>query len=858
MKYLKKWLWALLALALILPFLSGNVSAEEKIPNETGETKAVTYKDSGRTSVGKLTMEELCARLDAIPAVASLYATEPIVSGTNYRPAVLSKAGYDNAKGWINYYRAAAGLAEVTFTDELNLSASWGGLVLAMNDKLTHYPDQPEGMLDEDYQKGYDATTSSNISYSGGYAESEVLRIAVKGQMEDKSAGNIPMLGHRRWLLNPGTKTMGVGTANTEADSRPNYYTDVRVFGTGVSTGSVTDYEFIAWPASGNNLSDTFPATTPWSITLNPSLYTTPQKANVTVKVTRKSDGTVWTFDQNDYTSNSNLIGADYEYFNVETNYYGVNNCIIFRPAYGAFDKYEGEYTVDVTGLQDASGNETELHYKALFAAYGAPHVHEYELKSWSWADDFSAATATFVCKGDASHTLKLDATVTKKTTAATCETAGKTVYTAKVTLDGTTYTDKKTFTIPAPGHNWGAAVFTWQGYTSAEATRTCQRDTSHQETVTCTIRSEVTKEPTETEDGLRTYFAKATFRDGTVAEDTKTEVLPAGKWIWTRLAGSNRYQTMALAARKAFDDKSCTTLIVASGQAFPDALSGSALAGALGCPILLTNKSKLSSDTKSEIQRLAAPGCNVLILGGNGAVSADVEAEIRALGVTTERVSGSNREATAAAVFEKGNFPEGGTIIVATGYAYADVLSISSYAYAAGTPIILAKKDGSLSAGTKALIEGTIKPSKVIVIGGSKAVSAESEDYLKDIAGKDNVMRLSGSNRYITSAEIMKWELGLATDAPFQPEVEMHADGMGVATGTNFADALGATSLLGKIASPLLLVADNNKTNREQTQANINELVAPFTKDMTKGYIFGGKGAVSLQIEEWLNEAVE
>ena len=140
MKHLKKWLWALLALALILPFLPGKVAVEEEIPVETEETKAVTYKDSGRTSVGKLTMEELCARLDAIPTVASLYATEPIVSGTNYRPAVLSKAGYNNAKGWINYYRAAAGLAEITFTDELNLSASWGGLVLAMNDKLTHYP----------------------------------------------------------------------------------------------------------------------------------------------------------------------------------------------------------------------------------------------------------------------------------------------------------------------------------------------------------------------------------------------------------------------------------------------------------------------------------------------------------------------------------------------------------------------------------------------------------------------------------------------------------------------------------------------------------------------------------------------
>ena len=333
------------------------------------------------------------------------------------------------------------------------------------------------------------------------------------------------------------------------------------------------------------------------------------------------------------------------------------------------------------------------------------------------------------------------------------------------------------------------------------------------------------------------------------------------GIWTWTRLAGSNRYMTMALAAQEAFADHSCTTLIIASGQAFPAALSGSALAGVFDCPILLTNKLKLSADTKSEILRLAAPDCKVLILGGNGAVSADVEAEINNLGIeglTTERVKGSNREATAKAVYEKGGFKAGGTIIVATGYSYADVLSISPYSYAAKAPIILAKKDGSLSDETKELIEGTIRPSKVIIIGGGKAVTAEAEDYLKGIAGEENVMRLSGKNRYITSAEIMKWELGMKTDAPFQPEVEMHAEGMGVATGTNFADALGAVSLLGKTSSVMLLVADNNQTNKDQTQVNIEELVKPNVKTMTKGYIFGGKGAVSLQIEEWLNEAVE
>jgi hypothetical protein len=274
-----------------------------------------------------------------------------------------------------------------------------------------------------------------------------------------------------------------------------------------------------------------------------------------------------------------------------------------------------------------------------------------------------------------------------------------------------------------------------------------------------------------------------------------------------------------------------------------------------------LTNTKKLADETKAEIQRLAAPGCQVLILGGPGAVSEAAEKAIKNLGIeglTTKRVAGANRDETMRAVYAEGNFPAGGTIIVATGYAYADVLSISPYAYAAKAPIILTKKNGSLTPEAKALLENEAKPSKVIIIGGAGVVTEATENYLKGLSEGVQVMRLAGANRYATSAEIMKWELGLNAEAPFQPDVEMHIDGMGIATGTGFADALGATSLLGKIASPLLLVADNNKNNKAATQANIDELVAPFARDMTKGYIFGGTGAVSAQIEGWLNEAVQ
>ena len=344
---------------------------------------------------------------------------------------------------------------------------------------------------------------------------------------------------------------------------------------------------------------------------------------------------------------------------------------------------------------------------------------------------------------------------------------------------------------------------------------------------------------------------------------DKSTEIRTSG-FQWTRLAGSDRYATMAMASKKAFEEHSCKTIIVATGQAFPDALAGSALAGVYGCPIILTKTSALSPQAAEELRRLAASSCKVLILGGNGAVSEAVENAILDLPglitYTVERVKGSNREATALAVYENGKaaggFKSGGTVIIATGYSFADALSVSPYAYASKTPILLAKKDGSLGADTKALIksEGF---KKAIIIGGNGAVSEATENYLKKTC-KMQVLRLSGSNRYETSANILKWELGKNSGAAFQPAVSMTLEGLGTATGSKFADALGAVSLLGKTASPLLLVSDSNKTNKSATQANIKAIVKPGASSMTKGYIFGGKGAVSLQIEGWLNNAVK
>ena len=80
------------------------------------------------------------------------------------------------------------------------------------------------------------------------------------------------------------------------------------------------------WPSAGVFPVEMFPADVPWSVTLNPSLYTwTAGTAGHTVTLTRRRDNKTWTFDSAD----TNKSG---EYFNFETNGYGVANCFIFRP----------------------------------------------------------------------------------------------------------------------------------------------------------------------------------------------------------------------------------------------------------------------------------------------------------------------------------------------------------------------------------------------------------------------------------------------------------------------------------------------------------------------------------------------
>lgn len=90
-------------------------------------------------------------------------------------------------------------------------------------------------------------------------------------------------------------------------------------------------------------------------------------------------------------------------------------------------------------------------------------HVHSYDFDNgkWFWSETetgYSASLTVFCETCDENtkgHRLELEATVTKTINDPTCTVQGATVYTASVTYEGKSYSDKKEFPIDALGHNY-------------------------------------------------------------------------------------------------------------------------------------------------------------------------------------------------------------------------------------------------------------------------------------------------------------------------------------------------------------------------------------------------------------------
>ncbi|WP_440708489.1 cell wall-binding repeat-containing protein [Herbiconiux sp. YIM B11900] len=99
-------------------------------------------------------------------------------------------------------------------------------------------------------------------------------------------------------------------------------------------------------------------------------------------------------------------------------------------------------------------------------------------------------------------------------------------------------------------------------------------------------------------------------------------------RWPVIRIAGADRYEVSAAVASR-MAPRQVFTVYVASGEVFPDALSGSAAAIDAGAPVLLITHDSVPASVAAEIQRLKP--YRIVVLGGPSTISDEVVAGLGA-----------------------------------------------------------------------------------------------------------------------------------------------------------------------------------------------------------------------------------
>ncbi|MFB2599323.1 cell wall-binding repeat-containing protein [Herbiconiux sp. P17] len=184
-----------------------------------------------------------------------------------------------------------------------------------------------------------------------------------------------------------------------------------------------------------------------------------------------------------------------------------------------------------------------------------------------------------------------------------------------------------------------------------------------------------------------------------------------------TRIGGADRYEVSAAVSRATFGN-GIDTIYVASGETFPDALSGSAAAGRDKAPILLVRKDEVPAVVKAEIARLNP--AHIIVLGGVNTISDDVVAELSSR--PTVRVDGADRFAVSAALADH-RFPgRAFTVYVASGEVFPDALSAGAAAIENDAPVLLVNHE-SVPNVVKSVLE-RLRPYRIVVLGGTNTVS--------------------------------------------------------------------------------------------------------------------------------------
>ena len=300
-----------------------------------------------------------------------------------------------------------------------------------------------------------------------------------------------------------------------------------------------------------------------------------------------------------------------------------------------------------------------------------------------------------------------------------------------------------------------------------------------------------------------------------------------------TRLAGGDRIGTAIAISNQEFPTAhTAKNVILTAAYTFPDAMSAGPLGKLFTAPLLLTTPGLLDPATLAEIQRVmpvpstttpgtTTQGCSpttpadaVYIVGGDAAIAAVIDTQLNTAGFNVVRLAGTDRFGTSVSVAKCEGSPT--TVFLATGRVFADALSAGPAA--------------ALKSGSVLLTDGPVMPPAVA-------------NYLAGLTNPTVYAVGEGAHLADPSAQAIVGGDRFATAALVASEFFTSPTLVGVATGSNFPDALAGGAFMGAMGGPVLL------TNPESLQSADGLYIGQNNATLTQAFLFGGTATLSPQV---------
>ncbi|MBP3222557.1 MAG: cell wall-binding repeat-containing protein [Actinomycetaceae bacterium] len=196
--------------------------------------------------------------------------------------------------------------------------------------------------------------------------------------------------------------------------------------------------------------------------------------------------------------------------------------------------------------------------------------------------------------------------------------------------------------------------------------------------------------------------------------------------------------------------------------------------------------------------------------------------------GATWQRLYGSGVFDTMQAIVKKGFTQTGGTVLIATSNGFYDALTASGLAGIYGAPLLMTSPS-SLPSQTKAELQ-RLKPSRIILVGGTSAISANVANSIKSVTGVTPV-RYAGATAFDTADAIASAGVGKWSDTGI------------IVTSRSFQDALSSAPYAYAKKTPIFL------TNAAGTALTAHSIATMKQLGIKKVYIVGGAAAVTEQV---------